>query len=83
MRTIWSFSRMRTKQRPAVPLVQRAGARAYLAADSGASVTIVDIQDDRGRRRVNELGSRTAYVHPDVSREPEVQAALSATGMAS
>jgi NAD(P)-dependent dehydrogenase (short-subunit alcohol dehydrogenase family) len=45
----------------------------------GASVVIADLQDDRGRRVAEELGSRTAYVHADVSREADVQAAVAET----
>jgi NAD(P)-dependent dehydrogenase (short-subunit alcohol dehydrogenase family) len=45
----------------------------------GASVVIADIQDERGRRVAEELGARTAYVHCDVSREADVQAAVAAT----
>lgn len=45
----------------------------------GASVVIVDIQDDRGRRVAAELGPRAAYVHADVSREDDVQAAVAET----
>jgi NAD(P)-dependent dehydrogenase (short-subunit alcohol dehydrogenase family) len=45
----------------------------------GASVVIADIQDERGRRVADELGARAAYVHTDVSREADVQAAVEAT----
>ena len=45
----------------------------------GAAVVIADIQDDRGRRVTGELGPRAAYVHADVSRESEVQAAVAET----
>jgi NAD(P)-dependent dehydrogenase (short-subunit alcohol dehydrogenase family) len=45
----------------------------------GASVVIADIQDERGRRVAEELGARAAYVHADVSREPDVQAAVADT----
>ena len=45
----------------------------------GAAVTIVDIQDDRGRRLAAELGNRTAYVHADVSREADVSGAIAET----
>jgi NAD(P)-dependent dehydrogenase (short-subunit alcohol dehydrogenase family) len=44
----------------------------------GASVTIADIQDERGQRLAAELGDRTAYVRADVSREADVQAAVAA-----
>ena len=45
----------------------------------GAAVVIADIQDDRGRRVAGELGPRAAYVHADVSREGDVQAAVAET----
>jgi NAD(P)-dependent dehydrogenase (short-subunit alcohol dehydrogenase family) len=45
----------------------------------GASVVIADIQDERGRRVAEELGARAAYVHADVSREPDVRAAVADT----
>jgi NAD(P)-dependent dehydrogenase (short-subunit alcohol dehydrogenase family) len=45
----------------------------------GASVVMADIQDERGQRLVKELGSRVAYVHADVSREADVQAAVDGT----
>jgi NAD(P)-dependent dehydrogenase (short-subunit alcohol dehydrogenase family) len=45
----------------------------------GASVTIADIQDERGTRLAGELGERAAYIHTDVSREPDVEAAVAAT----
>ena len=45
----------------------------------GASVAIADIQDDRGRRLAGDLGERTAYLRPDVSREADVQAAVTET----
>jgi NAD(P)-dependent dehydrogenase (short-subunit alcohol dehydrogenase family) len=45
----------------------------------GAVVAIADIQDERGRRLAGELGDRAAYVHTDVRREPDVQAAVAET----
>jgi NAD(P)-dependent dehydrogenase (short-subunit alcohol dehydrogenase family) len=45
----------------------------------GASVMIADIQDERGQRLAAELGDRAAYVHTDVSREADVQAAVAET----
>jgi NAD(P)-dependent dehydrogenase (short-subunit alcohol dehydrogenase family) len=45
----------------------------------GASVLIADILDDNGARLAGELGARAAYVHTDVSREADVQAAVSET----
>jgi len=52
---------------------------ARLFVTEGASVMIADIQDERGARLAAELGERTAYVHTDVSREPDVEAAVAAT----
>jgi NAD(P)-dependent dehydrogenase (short-subunit alcohol dehydrogenase family) len=45
----------------------------------GAAVVIADLQDERGRRVAAELGARAAYVHTDVSREADVQAAIAET----
>jgi NAD(P)-dependent dehydrogenase (short-subunit alcohol dehydrogenase family) len=45
----------------------------------GAAVAIADIQDERGRRLAGELGDRAAYLHTDVSREADVQAAVAET----
>jgi NAD(P)-dependent dehydrogenase (short-subunit alcohol dehydrogenase family) len=52
-----------------------------LAAD-GARVLLWDVADDAGRALAAELeasGTRAAYVHCDVSRKAEVDAALAAT----
>jgi NAD(P)-dependent dehydrogenase (short-subunit alcohol dehydrogenase family) len=45
----------------------------------GAAVAIADLQDERGERVAAELGSRSTYVHADVSREADVQAAVAVT----
>jgi NAD(P)-dependent dehydrogenase (short-subunit alcohol dehydrogenase family) len=45
----------------------------------GAAVVVADLQDERGRRVAAELGPRAAYVHADVSREADVQAAVAET----
>jgi NAD(P)-dependent dehydrogenase (short-subunit alcohol dehydrogenase family) len=45
----------------------------------GASAVVADLQDERGRRVAEELGPRVAYVHADVSREADVQAAVAET----
>jgi NAD(P)-dependent dehydrogenase (short-subunit alcohol dehydrogenase family) len=45
----------------------------------GASVVIADILDDQGKRLAAELGARVAYVHTDVSQEPDVQSAVAET----
>jgi NAD(P)-dependent dehydrogenase (short-subunit alcohol dehydrogenase family) len=50
-----------------------------LFVEEGASAMVADIQDDRGRRLVAELGARAAYVHADVSGEADVQAAVDET----
>jgi NAD(P)-dependent dehydrogenase (short-subunit alcohol dehydrogenase family) len=50
-----------------------------LFVTEGASVMIADIQDERGQRLAAELGDRAAYVHTDVSREADVQAAVADT----
>jgi NAD(P)-dependent dehydrogenase (short-subunit alcohol dehydrogenase family) len=50
-----------------------------LFAREGASVVIADLQDEPGRRLAAELGARVAYVHTDVSREPDVQGAVAET----
>jgi len=51
-------------------------ATARLFVQEGASVMLVDIQDDRGRLLAGELGAHTAYFHADVSREADVAAAV-------
>jgi NAD(P)-dependent dehydrogenase (short-subunit alcohol dehydrogenase family) len=45
----------------------------------GATVTIADIDDERGPRLAAELGARATYVHTDVSREADVEAAVART----
>lgn len=50
-----------------------------LFVEEGASVILADIQDDRGGRLAGELGSRAGYLHTDVSREADVQAAVDET----
>jgi NAD(P)-dependent dehydrogenase (short-subunit alcohol dehydrogenase family) len=50
-----------------------------LFAREGAAVVIADIQDDQGARLAAELGARVAYVRTDVSREPDVQNAVTET----
>ncbi len=51
-------------------------ATARLFVEEGALVAVADIQDDRGQQLVKELGSRASYVHVDVAREADVQAAI-------
>ncbi len=42
----------------------------------GARVLITDIQDEKGERLSEELGDHATYLHVDVSREAEVEAAV-------
>jgi NAD(P)-dependent dehydrogenase (short-subunit alcohol dehydrogenase family) len=51
-------------------------ATARLFIGEGARVLMGDIQDDIGRRLAAELGSDSVYLHTDVSREPDVKAAV-------
>jgi NAD(P)-dependent dehydrogenase (short-subunit alcohol dehydrogenase family) len=46
-----------------------------LFVEEGAEVMVADIQDERGGRLVSELGAE--YVHADVTREEDVEAAVS------
>jgi NAD(P)-dependent dehydrogenase (short-subunit alcohol dehydrogenase family) len=57
--------------------IGEATVRLFMA--EGASVVIADIQDERARRVVGQLGARAAYVHTDVRREADVQAAVAET----
>lgn len=50
-----------------------------LFVEEGASVMLADIQDDRGRHLAGELGPRAGFLHADVSREADVQAAVDET----
>jgi len=47
-----------------------------LFVEEGASVLAADIQDDKGRRLDEELGSHVRYLHADVSREEDVEAVI-------
>src|ERR671923_1471385 len=47
---------------------------------AGATVTIADVNADRGEALVAELGERAAFVACDVTRPEEVQAAVEAAG---
>ncbi len=50
-------------------------------AARGAAVTILDLQEDRGRALAAELGGHTTFVRTDVTDEASVQAAIEeATG---
>jgi len=46
-----------------------------LFAAEGAEVVVADVQDERGGRLASELGAE--YVHADVTREEDVEAAVS------
>lgn len=50
-------------------------ASARLFAAEGAEVVVADVQDERGGRLASELGAE--YVHADVTREEDVEAAVS------
>jgi NAD(P)-dependent dehydrogenase (short-subunit alcohol dehydrogenase family) len=47
-----------------------------LFVKEGARVVLADVDDDRGRRIVQELGERCRYVRADVSREGAIDAAV-------
>src|SRR5687768_5432569 len=50
-------------------------------AAKGAAVTILDLQEDRGRALAEEVGGHTTFVKTDVTDEASVQAAIAdATG---
>lgn len=51
-------------------------ATARLFAGEGASVIVADIDDDRGKRVADECGETARYVHTDVAREEDVEAAV-------
>ncbi|MFL5958579.1 MAG: SDR family oxidoreductase, partial [Solirubrobacterales bacterium] len=42
----------------------------------GATVTIADVNDDRSKALVDELGDRASFAHADVTSEDEVKAAV-------
>lgn len=47
-----------------------------LFTSEGAKVVIADVQDARGERLAEELGTSTSYYHTDVSQEEEVRASI-------
>ena len=49
---------------------------------AGATVTVADVNDERGQALVDELGERTNYVHADVTDEDEVEAAVAQAAQA-
>ena len=46
--------------------------------EAGAHVTIADLNDERGKALARELGERAAFVHADVTRPEEIEAAVAA-----
>ena len=52
-------------------------ASARLFVEEGASVIIADVQDDKGWKLAEELGTRAEYLHADVSRENDVEGLVS------
>ncbi len=52
-------------------------ASARLFVEEGASVLIADVQDDKGWKLAEELGTRAEYLHADVSRESDVEVLVS------
>lgn len=44
----------------------------------GARVVATDIQDDAGRAVTDELGDAAIYVHADVTRDEDIEAAVAA-----
>ena len=47
-----------------------------LFVKEGARVLVGDMQDEKGRRLVAELGSSARYRHADVARESDVKALI-------
>lgn len=47
-----------------------------LFTSEGAKVLIADVQDARGQKLAEELGTNTAYLHTDVSQEAQVAEAV-------
>lgn len=51
-------------------------ASARLFVREGARVVIADIDDERGRAVARELGQKAVYLHTDVTREADIEAAI-------
>ncbi|MDR3649586.1 MAG: SDR family NAD(P)-dependent oxidoreductase [Acidimicrobiales bacterium] len=49
-----------------------------LFVGEGVAVVMADLDDDRGKRIVDELGEQARFVHTDVSQEQDVEAAVAA-----
>ena len=49
-----------------------------LFVNEGAKVVIADVQDERGQKLAEELGTNTTFVHTDVGQEADVQASIEA-----
>ena len=54
-------------------------ATARLFAEEGCRVLIAEIQDEKGERLADDLGEDALYLHTNVSREADVEAAVSLT----
>lgn len=52
-------------------------ASARLFVEEGAFILIADVQDDKGWKLAEELGTRAEYLHADVSRESDVEVLVS------
>jgi len=50
-----------------------------LFTSEGAHAVIADVQDDRGRRLADELGTRASFQHVDVTREADIRAVVADT----
>src|SRR5260370_30691864 len=55
------------------------GETARLMAEAGAKVAIGDVLDERGRETARGLGDAAIYLHLDVTREEDWNAAVAAT----
>lgn len=53
-------------------------ASARLLAESGANVTIADVNDEAGERTASDIGKQARFVHTDVTDERSTQEALDA-----
>lgn len=51
-------------------------ATARLFAENGASVIIADVQDELGHEIAASIGPKASYIHCDVSKEDQVEAAV-------
>lgn len=51
-------------------------ATAKRVVEAGGHAALLDVNDDQGKKSAKELGKRATYIHTDVARESEVQAAI-------